>query len=64
MSVPIVITEVWEELYGVARVFKEAACWDWMSESDMFGVLNPENGEIGYCCVLGGLGEVFGLVFF
>ena len=64
MYVPTVSKKVWKELYGAARVFKEAECWDWISEDDMFGVLNPENGEIGYCCVLGGLGEVFGLVVF
>ena len=49
MNVPIVLKKVWKKLYGAAHVFKEAECWDWMSESDMFGVLNPENGEIGYC---------------
>jgi len=44
MNVPVVSKEVWEELYRAARVFQEAECWDWMSEYDMFGVLNPENG--------------------
>ena len=64
MNVPIVSKEVWEKLYTAARDFQEAECWDWISEDDLFGVMNPENGEIGYCCVLGGLGEVFGLVLY
>lgn len=32
-----------------------------MWDSDLFGVRNLENGEIGYCCILGKSGEFFGL---
>lgn len=64
MKVPIVSKEVWQELYGAARDFRNVECWDWMSDSDIFGFLNPESGEIGYCCVLGAFGEVFGLVVY
>ena len=56
--------EDWRELYRSALKFKELAPWGWMSDNDLFGVQNPENGDIGYCCVLGGREEFFGLAVY
>jgi len=54
----------WRDLYEAALEFKKLASWKWMHDSDIFGVQNPVNGEIGYCCIMGNLGEVFGSVVY
>lgn len=51
----------WKALYQAALEFKEIEAWTWMYNSDVFGVQNPANGEIGYCCIVGALGEMFAM---
>lgn len=53
-----------KELYDRALKFKEIECWKWMTDDYIFGVQNPETGEIGYCCVIGNLGEALGLIIY
>jgi hypothetical protein len=53
--------EEWKELYDIASHFKKLECWNWMSDEEIFGVQNPETGEIGYCCIMGMLGQLRGM---
>lgn len=54
----------WKELYKAAIEFKEIESWKWMDDSQVFGVQNPKTGEIGYCCVVGSLGQMYGLIMY
>jgi Domain of unknown function (DUF6930) len=64
MKIPSCSLAVWKNLFDAALNFRHIEPWEWMSDSDVFGIQNPEGGEIGYCCVLGALGEVLGLVVY
>src|SRR6478735_5216484 len=54
----------WKELYEAAERYKEAGIWRWLSNGHLFGVRDPASGEIGYCCVFGNGGEMFGLAVY
>ena len=54
----------WADLYEASADFKTLGPWDWMTDGQLFGVQSPEDGEMGYCCVLGNIREVFGLVVY
>lgn len=54
----------WSRLYDAAERFKKMACWEWMYDSDLFGVRNPRTGEVGYCCVMGRGGEFFSMAVY
>lgn len=54
----------WKDLYKASIRFKALACWEWMGDDEIFGVQNPYTDEIGYCCVIGNLGEAYGLIVY
>lgn len=49
----------WHRLYQANIRVKEIAPWEWMTETDIFGVKDPETGEIGFVSIMGMLGEHF-----
>lgn len=43
---------------------KELAPWEWMEESDIFGIQMPETGKLGFISVMGMLGEHFAVAVY
>ncbi|MBF0497515.1 MAG: hypothetical protein HQK58_13225 [Deltaproteobacteria bacterium] len=54
----------WQELYRLAGEIKRLEPWTWMSEQNLFGVQNPKTGEIGYCSIMGALGEMYAIAVY
>ena len=54
----------WKALYEAAAEFRKAAPWEWVKETDIFGVRNPKTGEVGYCCLMGELGEMLAMAVY
>ncbi len=52
------------QLYQVALRVKELAPWEWMEESDIFGVQNPETGELGFVSLMGMAEEHFAVAVY
>ena len=56
--------DTWAALYEAAVAFRDTTPWHWMEVVEVFAVENPIDGEVGYCNVIGGGGEEFGLCMF
>jgi hypothetical protein len=54
----------WKSLYDAAIAFRKIEPWEWMKETDIFGVQNPQTGEVGYCCIMGEIGEMFAIAVY
>jgi hypothetical protein len=49
--------EEFKTLYKLARYIQQNAPWEYMEETDVFGVKDPDTGELGFVSVMGSLGE-------
>ncbi|MGA1875383.1 MAG: DUF6930 domain-containing protein [bacterium] len=56
--------EDWRRLYGLAAQVKDMQPWEWMEESDIFGVQDPESDEIGFVSVMGMAGEHYAIAVY
>jgi hypothetical protein len=54
----------WANLYQITDRFKSVAPWQWVQNEGLFSVVNPENGQVGYCLILGSAKKEFGLGVF
>lgn len=61
---PVPTIQEWKDLYSMAIEFQRLECWNYFWDTDIFGVKNPETGEIGYCCIMGKEGEHFALAVY
>jgi hypothetical protein len=51
-------------LYDLSTEFRKLASWKWTMDDQIFGVRNSKTGEIGYCCIIGNLGQELGIIVY
>ena len=61
VTIPDVPTHIWQDLYDKAYAYQQMAPWTVTDEDHLFAVKDPVSEEINYCCVLGAVGEFYGL---
>jgi hypothetical protein len=54
----------WRRLYEAGARLKEIAPWDWMGEANIFGVQDPETGQLNFVSVMGALGEHYAIALY
>jgi hypothetical protein len=50
-----------EPLYTLMNQIRDLAPWEWMEETDLFGVKHPDTGETGFVSVMGMAGEYYAI---
>jgi hypothetical protein len=54
----------WRALFERANELRELAPWNWMSDSELFGVRLAGESIVRWCCVMGAAVELFGLAVY
>jgi hypothetical protein len=54
----------WKKLYNLAIEFINIQPWEWMYDNDIFGVMDPNSKEIGYCSIMGNNKEFYGMAIY
>jgi hypothetical protein len=54
----------WSRLYQAAIRVKEMSPWEWMTETDIFGVEDPKTGDKRFISVMGMLGEHYSVAVY
>ena len=54
----------WLSLYHEAQKFFDLKPWQWMNDNYIFGVYDQETQTVGYCSILGALGEILALAVY
>jgi len=55
---------LWSAFYQAVQRFRLLTPWAWMSDRDVFGVVDSKSGEVGWCCVIGAAGTLKGLILY
>ncbi|GAK58759.1 hypothetical protein U27_05734 [Candidatus Vecturithrix granuli] len=56
--------EEWRKLYDLMGKVKALAPWEWMKETDVFGIQHPETAEFRFISVMGMLGEYYAVAIY
>lgn len=56
-----VSSTAWQQLFAAASAFRAAAPWEWISDGQLFGVIDPQSGTRNYCSIMGSLGDYYAL---
>lgn len=54
----------WRRLYDLMGQVKDLAPWQWMMETQVFGVKEPDTGGLNFVSVMGRMGEHYGVAVY